>query len=62
MIDTKLWEVVESVEALEEISQASYRMAVKIGVGGKSKWVYDRFDRIQEFSNEQMRKIKPTEK
>ena len=51
----------KKVEELEDISLASYRAAVKLGVGGKSKWVYDRFDRMQEFANEQMKKIKPTE-
>lgn len=59
MIDTKLWRIIEKVEELEDISLASYRKAVRLGVGGKSEWVYDRFDRIQEFAREQMKKLKP---
>lgn len=58
IIDTKLWNVIEQISGLEEISLASYKSAVQIGLGGKATWVYDRFDEIQELARQQMKILK----
>ena len=59
IIDTKLWSIIEQINGLEEISLASYRSAIEIGIRGKATWVYDRFDEMQELASQQMKTLKP---
>lgn len=59
IIDSKLWSIIEKMNGLEEISLASYRSAVEMGLTGKATWVYDRFDEIQELGRQQMKTLKP---
>ncbi|MCX6319706.1 MAG: hypothetical protein NTW29_20675 [Bacteroidetes bacterium] len=59
IIDTKLWSIIEQISGLEEISLASYKSAIEIGIGGKATWVYDRFDEMQELASQHMKTLKP---
>ena len=59
IIDTKLWSIIEQISELEEISLASYKSAIEIGMGGKATWVYDRYDEMQELASRQMKTLKP---
>ena len=59
IIDTKLWSIIEQISGLQEISLASYKSAIEIGIGGKATWVYDRFDEMQELASQQMKTLKP---
>lgn len=61
ILDTKLWNIIEQMNGLEEISLASYQKAVAAGLNLKATWAYDRFDEMQELAKEQMKRLKPDE-
>ncbi|RYU93060.1 hypothetical protein [Emticicia agri] len=55
IIDAKLSDILEMINAVGELSLVSYNHAKASGLKSKASWVYDRFDSMRELAREHMK-------